>query len=638
MRLGIDKKVNLLCVGVILFLGLLLGYYFIRHEIHALNSELEERAAVLLSSLSTSSEYPILIGDREAISRLVKGVLTQKDVVFCKIEDIDGALLFKEGSTEEKHIREFTSVVVTKRVAEEGDEGMILGALKEVEEEIGKIYLSISLSGLNQKVKNIQKTVTAFVIVTIILASLAISLLLKLILSGPITSLVKGTERIARGDLNYKVPVKSNDEIGMLATSFNQMTQDLSRTLVSKNYIDNIIKSMVDILIVVNPDTTIKTVNQATLDLLGYEESELIRKPIKMIFTGEAEVELWSESLGHDNLVKREFIQNVEKTYLTKDGREIPVLFSCSPMYDVGGKIEGIVCVAQDITERKRAEEEVKNKNLQLQRINKELEDFTYIVSHDLKSPLVNLQGFSARLSETCKETKKELEELSRLCQKLDGKEAEEKIKEILENLENNVPLSLEFIKKSISKMDALIKSILDLSRISTRRKPLECVDLNLMLKDIINALEYQIQEKNIQVKTLELPQVYCEKERINQVFSNLLSNAINYIGENPRPKIEVGYEDKRESYQFYVKDNGIGIEEKHFNKIFQLFKRVGEVEVKGDGMGLAYVKKIIQQHQGEIWVESKKYQGSTFYFTLPKKEVKEDARQEICEYTHSGG
>jgi two-component system sensor histidine kinase/response regulator len=352
MRLSIDKKVNLLCVGAILFLGLLLGYYHVRHEIGGLNSELEERTALLLNSLNTSSEYPILIRNREAISRLVKGVLAQKDVVFCRIEDMDGTLLFEEGSKEEKPIKEFTTTVVTKKVAEKSYEGMILGVPAEVEEQIGKIYLAISLAGLNQKVKDIRKTLAVFVIITIIFVSLASSLLIKVILSNPITSLVKGTERIARGDLNYKVPIKSTDEIGVLATSFNKMTEDLSRTLVSKNYVDNIIKSMVDTLIVTDSEGRIKTVNQATVDLLGYPEDELIGKPVGTLLEEEP-----SNGLGLADLMKKGYVNNVEKFYVAKGGRKIPVSFSSSVMSDDSDKISGTVCVAKDITERKGAEE-----------------------------------------------------------------------------------------------------------------------------------------------------------------------------------------------------------------------------------------------------------------------------------------
>jgi PAS domain S-box-containing protein len=342
MRLGVNKKVNLLSISVILLSGLLLGFYFIRHETRALNSELDERADVLLNSLSINSEYPILIRDREAISRLVKGMLTQKDVAFCRIEDMEGTLLFQEGSKEKKHIREFTSTVVTKRVEGEGDERMILGAPTEVEEEIGKIHLVISLSGLNQKVKSIQKTILAFVIVTIIL--------LRLILSGPITSLVRGTERIARGDLNYEVPVKSEDEIGILATSFNKMTKDLQKITVSRDYVDDVLRSMNDTLIVVSPKGNIQSINAAACNLLGYEEKELAGQPFGRIIQE-------GKLSAVEDLIKKGDISHVEKTYLSKDGQKIPVLFSAAAMRGSDDQLRGIVCAALDITERKRAED-----------------------------------------------------------------------------------------------------------------------------------------------------------------------------------------------------------------------------------------------------------------------------------------
>jgi signal transduction histidine kinase/CheY-like chemotaxis protein len=308
MRLGIARKVNLLCIGAILFLGLLLGYYFSQHEVRALNSELEERATVLLNSISTSSEYLILIRDKEAISRLVEGVLKQKDVVFCRIEDMDGTLLFEEGSKKKKPIKEFTTTVVTKRVAEKSDEGIILGVPAEVEEEIGKIYLAISLAGLNQKVKDIRKTVAVFVIITIVFASLASFLLIKVILSNPITSLVKGTERIAKGDLSYKVPMKTNDEIGILATSFNQMTVQLKK---SKEELEGYSRNLEDQVKARTLELEIQTERAVQADQLKSQflanTSHELRTPLNSIigFLG-----LILDGYCNDDKEQKEFIQN----------------------------------------------------------------------------------------------------------------------------------------------------------------------------------------------------------------------------------------------------------------------------------------------------------------------------------------
>ncbi len=383
MRVGIARKVSLLCVGAILFLGSLIGYYQVRHEIDGLNSELEERAAILLNSLNASSEYPILIRDREAISRLVKGILTQKDVAFCRIEDMDGILLFEEGTKKENDTREFSLVVVTKKLGGGGDEVMILGAPPEVEEEIGRIHLTISLSGLNQKVKNIQKTILAFVVVTIILVSLATSFLLKFILSGPITSLLRGTERIAAGDLDYAVPVKSGDEIGMLAASFNKMTKDLQKTTVSRDYVDNVLRSMSDTLIVISPTGYIQSVNSAVCNLLGYEEEELIGQPIGKIFEE-------TENSIVDDLIKESHVSHVEKTYLSKDDKRIPVYFSASVMRGDDNRIRGIVCAAQDITELKRTENALSESERFLQSVFDGIQDGISVLDEEFNIIRVN--------------------------------------------------------------------------------------------------------------------------------------------------------------------------------------------------------------------------------------------------------
>ena len=160
--------------------------------------------------------------------------------------------------------------------------------------------------------------------------------------------------QIASGNLEAReTRSEKRDGLDAVIEGLNMLAEELLMTTVSKDYVDSIIKSMVDSLIVVNPDATIRTVNQATLNLLGYEEKEVIGKNIAVITSKE---EVYRGS-GIEELIKNGFIQAVEKTYLTKDGRKIPVLFSGAVMRDEKGDIQGIVCVAQDITERKQAEE-----------------------------------------------------------------------------------------------------------------------------------------------------------------------------------------------------------------------------------------------------------------------------------------
>ena len=223
---------------------------------------------------------------------------------------------------------------------------------------------------------------------------------------------------------------------------------------------------------------------------------------------------------------------------------------------------------------------------------NKELDDFTYIVSHDLKEPLRGVKAFTKLL----------LEDYS---QSLD-KEAKEHLK---------------IISESTSRMTRLIEDLLNLSRIGRVRNIEEGVDLNEVLSDVKKNLAYSLEEKGADLKIKEnFPKVTCDRIRISEVFSNLISNAIKYSKKDRKPVIEIGYSDRITYHEFYVKDNGIGIEKQYYDRIFQIFQRLhAKGEYEGTGAGLTIVKKIVENHGGRVWVESEVDAGSTFYFMLPK-------------------
>ena len=213
--------------------------------------------------------------------------------------------------------------------------------------------------------RDTSKNITSTIRTTIFLSSIIISILgvlgvftVKLV--QPIKRLSIGAGKIGAGDLNYTVDIDSNDEIGHLAESFNRMTHNLRQTTVSREYVQNILKSMNETLIVLSPQGHIQTVNQAACRLSGYEAEELVGESVAKIFTDTEGRNTAQKKLNPtaeiEKLVQQQFIKNNEKTLLGKDGREIPVLFSASAMLDKDGNVQGIVCVASDITERKQAE------------------------------------------------------------------------------------------------------------------------------------------------------------------------------------------------------------------------------------------------------------------------------------------
>ncbi len=199
------------------------------------------------------------------------------------------------------------------------------------------------------------RNIIATVFVISFIAAIFLSIINTQSISTPIIELKNASIKIGSGKLDTRIDITTQDEIGQLGVSFNKMAENLKKTTVSKNYVDNIFRSMTDTLIVINPDTTIKTVNQAVFNFLGYKEEKLIGKLIGKILVKEKN-DLFIES-GIEDLIKKGFIKDVEMKLLTKDCRKIPVLFSGSVMCDNAGKAQGIVCVAKDISDRKKLEE-----------------------------------------------------------------------------------------------------------------------------------------------------------------------------------------------------------------------------------------------------------------------------------------
>ena len=263
----------------------------------------------------------------------------------------------------------------------------------------------------------------------------------------------------------------------------------------------------------------------------------------------------------------------------------------------IGGK-QVLQATVRNVSERKRDEEmilklntdleqRVSERTQQLEESNKELESFAYVVSHDLKAPLRAITSLSNWL-------------VSDYGDKL-GEEGKE---------------SLNLIVQRSKRMDGLINGILNYSRVGRVTEEAKLVELNTIVNDAITLVSPPVHVE-VTVET-KLPTIICDQTRIYELFQNLLSNAVKYM-DKPEGEIRVGCVDNGRLYTFYVTDNGPGIEEKYFDKIFQMFQTLNpRDEVEGTGVGLTIVKKIVEMYGGTIWVESRIGEGSTFRFTLP--------------------
>ncbi len=264
--------------------------------------------------------------------------------------------------------------------------------------------------------------------------------------------------------------------------------------------------------------------------------------------------------------------------------------------------------------EKKRDEAEAEQQRLlvELEAKNKELEQVVYVASHDLRSPLVNIQGFGQELSYSIKEVDTLLHGLETT--------SNDRKAEISAILREDVLESLKFIQSSTAKMDGLLSGLLRLSRIGRVSTTFELIDMNRLVLEVSHAFEFHLKEAGGTLTVENLPSCFgCELE-INQVFSNLINNAIKYRDPKRALQIKISgsVTQSGKSAVYGVEDNGIGIPREYQDKIFQIFHRLRPDDTDGEGLGLAIVLKIVQQHNGKVAVESTLGKGSCFLITLP--------------------
>lgn len=308
---------------------------------------------------------------------------------------------------------------------------------------------------------------------------------------------------------------------------------------------------------------------------------------------------------------------NIECSAISENKGKIIVIIDFTLMKDSRGATTGIIAVIRDITEQKRSEETRERLSFELMNKNKELEQMIRIVSHDLRSPLVNIQGFSNELNISCKQIQDIIRENT----------TESLAEKLMPIINDDIPEILEYIMLSVSKIDSLLSGLLRISRLGRASLNIDEIDMDKLISNVIGTFEFQIKQYQIDLTVDKLPNCVGDESQINQVFSNLINNAIKYRDPNKNAVIHIsGYENDGKVI-YFVEDNGIGISPEHQEKIFDLFYRLDPKSTQGEGLGLNIVRKILDRHNGKVWVESEYGKGSKFYVSLPKtkKEILPD-------------
>lgn len=291
-------------------------------------------------------------------------------------------------------------------------------------------------------------------------------------------------------------------------------------------------------------------------------------------------------------LVEKKFLYN--EYFLTRqDDSPYYVESYAIVIKDFQSQPKSLMFLIQDITHRKIMEKEQNELFIQLENRTKELRNFVYTVSHDLKAPLVSIDGFTSIL-------------INRYNDILDEK-------------------GLHYLRRTrsnVENMEGIISHLLELSRIGRVIGEKESINIRYLVDKIVREYQNRERVKKIQYRiSTNFPIIMGDSERIRQVFENLIDNAIKFLGNQLEPLIEIGtMRARKDTVKFYVKDNGIGIDKRYHEKIFEIFHRLNDLETKGTGVGLSIVKRIIEHHNGRIWLESENGKGTTFFFSLSSK------------------
>lgn len=338
-------------------------------------------------------------------------------------------------------------------------------------------------------------------------------------------------------------------------------------------------------ILMTGADTRVTFVNARMADMLGYSREEIIGRPGEDFMVEDQETLI----LGTRERLHRGMQTQEEFRFRRKDGSVLSTLCCTTPIFDEGGTMVSFLSMFSDITERKRAEEELKRANAELVASNRELEAFSYSVSHDLRAPLRRMEGFSNAL----------LEDYA-------GK------------LDDQGRQYLRYVQEASDLMARLIDDLLDLSRVTRTDMSYETVDLSELAQGVAAQLQKgEPQRKGTFAITTAIT-TQGDRNLLRLALENLLGNAWKFTGKAGAARIEVGAGERNGRQVFFVRDNGVGFDMAYADKLFQPFQRLHKsTDFTGSGIGLATVQRIVRRHGGEIWAEARVGEGATFYFTL---------------------
>ncbi|HKT70994.1 MAG TPA: PAS domain S-box protein, partial [Terriglobales bacterium] len=370
-------------------------------------------------------------------------------------------------------------------------------------------------------------------------------------------------------------------EINRDITERKRLEQELQAR---QAYTRSLIEASLDPLVTIATDGKITDVNAATEEVTGGSRQELIGSDFSNYFT-----EPEKARAGYQQVFAEGLVEDYPLSVRHRSGRVTEVLYNASVFRNEKGEVEGVFAAARDVTERKRLEESLRQRTLELENSVAELEAFSYSVSHDLRAPLRSIDGFSQILLED-------------YCDKVDQEGQD----------------SLRRIRNASQNMAQLIDALLQLSRVMRSELRRESVDLSVLALSTAAMIQKADPARRVRFQVVNGLQASGDRRLLGVLLQNLLQNAWKFSARNSEPIVKFGSTQKDGKTAYYVRDNGIGFDMAYVNKLFTPFQRLhAKDQFEGTGIGLATVQRVIKRHGGKVWAEGAEGKGATFYFSL---------------------